>query len=76
MTSSERRGNDRAFPACVTNLHDLTQARSSLCTPPPPQRASPWSCGSMLSRSTNGLRSIVRGHPLSNTPAPRRCGRL
>ena len=30
MMSGEHRGNDRAFPAYVTNLHDLTQARSSL----------------------------------------------
>ena len=25
MISSEHRGNDRAFPAYVTNLHDLTK---------------------------------------------------
>ena len=29
MISSEHRGNDRAFPACVTKLHDLIQARSA-----------------------------------------------
>jgi hypothetical protein len=28
MISSEHSGNDRAFPACVTNLQDLIQARS------------------------------------------------
>ena len=27
MMSGERRGNDRAFPVCVTNLHDLPQVR-------------------------------------------------
>jgi len=25
--SGEHRGNDRAFPVCVTNLHDLPQVR-------------------------------------------------
>jgi hypothetical protein len=27
VMSGEHRGNDRAFPVCVTNLHDLPQVR-------------------------------------------------
>ena len=32
MMSSEHRKNDRTFPACVTNLHDLTQDRPDTTT--------------------------------------------
>ena len=50
MISSEHRGNDRAFPACVTNLRDLTQCDHSHDTTT--AEASPWSCSSMTVKNS------------------------